>query len=80
MDMSTPEILSITLSEIEAAINHFRAAQPSARDSMRLCSQASTLAEYYALMIYRRQSMLPLDSLPENALALIEEFRSHHAR
>lgn len=41
----------ISIIELERAINYWRLKNPSTRDTMTLCPQASCLAELYARMI-----------------------------
>ncbi|MBU0783280.1 MAG: DUF3717 domain-containing protein [Gammaproteobacteria bacterium] len=42
---------TISIVEIERAINYWRQQYPSSRDTMTLCPQAASLAELYARMI-----------------------------
>jgi len=57
----------LTLMQIEAAINYWRARLPSAGEDLRLCAQASALAQPYAMMILERRVSVPLSELSENA-------------
>jgi len=41
----------LTLTELESAINFWRQRSPSVGEELRLCSEASSLATPYALMI-----------------------------
>lgn len=58
---------SYTLAQMEAAINYWRAHTPSQGEEMRLCAQASALAEPYALMIFNAQPTIELSALPSAA-------------
>jgi hypothetical protein len=43
--------IQVSITELESAINFWRAQHPSSRDTMTLCPEASCLAELYARMI-----------------------------
>lgn len=58
---------SITLPEIEAAINFWRQRSPSIGEELRLCPEASSLATPYALMIIERRSQLEISQLSDRA-------------
>jgi len=53
--MMTEHIAGIHITDIEAAINHWRAHTPVG-DDLSLSPPLQALAEVYALLIYRRQS------------------------
>jgi hypothetical protein len=53
----------ITIHELEAAINFWRARSPSSGDELVLCKEASALSKPYALMIVQRQQTLSPDRL-----------------
>lgn len=53
----------ITLTEIESAINFWRQRLPSVGEEMRLCDQASALANHYALMIFLKLGSISIDVL-----------------
>ncbi|MBC8745283.1 hypothetical protein OKW43_002695 [Paraburkholderia sp. WC7.3g] len=53
----------ISIHELEAAINFWRARSPSSGDELVLCKEASALSKPYALLIVQRQQSLPLDRL-----------------
>lgn len=53
----------ITINELEAAINFWRARSPSSGDELSLCKEASALSKPYALMIVQRRASLPSDGL-----------------
>ncbi|MEX3637093.1 DUF3717 domain-containing protein [Paraburkholderia sp. BR14320] len=51
----------ISIHELEAAINFWRARSPSSGDEHVLCKEASALSKPYALLIVQRQQSLSLD-------------------
>jgi uncharacterized protein len=58
---------ALHITDIEAAINFWRARQPSP-DGVTLCAELRALAEVYALMVYYRQDEADEDSFPAKAL------------
>jgi hypothetical protein len=58
---------SISLSDLESAINYWRAKNPSVGEECRLCAEASALATPYALLILGRQQTVVVESLSEKA-------------
>jgi len=65
----------ITLTELEAAINFWRARSPSVGDEQRLCPEAGSLATPYAMMIMQKQATAPLDEFEPLAQSAIEQWR-----
>ena len=59
---------SIHITDIEAAINHWRALKPSP-DGVTLAPELRALAEVYALMIYHRQDEAAEKGFPAKAYA-----------
>ena len=57
----------ITIHELEAAINFWRARSPSSGDELVLCKEASALSKPYALMIVQRQTALSPEGLDATA-------------
>lgn len=53
----------ITINELEAAINFWRARSPSNGEELSLCAEASALSKPYALLIVQRRTELPLEEL-----------------
>ncbi|MCC8402115.1 DUF3717 domain-containing protein [Paraburkholderia sp. MMS20-SJTN17] len=51
----------ISIHELEAAINFWRARSPSSGDELVLCKEASALSKPYALLIVQRRKSLSLD-------------------
>jgi Protein of unknown function (DUF3717) len=64
--------MDITLSELEQAINFWRARRPSSGEEHALSPEVNTLATVYALMIYHRSPSIPLASLEPPARQLVE--------
>ena len=65
---------TITLPELEAAINFWRQRSPSVGEELRLCAQASSLATPYALMIIERRAHMRVTDMPEKAQAALTEW------
>jgi hypothetical protein len=59
---------SIHITDIESAINHWRALKPSP-DGVTLAPELRALAEVYALMIYHRQDEAAEKGFPAKAYA-----------
>ena len=57
----------ISIHELEAAINFWRARSPSAGDELVLCKEASALSKPYALLIVQRQTALSPEGLDATA-------------
>lgn len=66
----------IALAELEQAINYWRNLRPSRGEERSLSPEVNRLAELYALMIYERLRSLPAARIGDDALALIEAWRS----
>lgn len=57
----------IHINDIEAAINYWRAVQPSP-DGVELPAPTRALAEVYALLVFYRETEADSNSMPEEAL------------
>jgi len=64
----------ITIHELEAAINFWRARSPSSGDELVLCKEASALSKPYALMIVQRQTVLSPEGLDGTAREAWESY------
>lgn len=64
----------VTIQELEAAINYWRAQSPSTGDALQLCSQVSVLAGPYAMLIVQGAQRIPLDVLDESARQALKEY------
>ena len=67
-------MLYITIQELEAAINYWRSQSPAMGDELSLCTQASSLAKPYALMIVQGSQRMPMDVLDQSAREAIQQF------
>lgn len=65
----------ISINELEAAINFWRARSPSSGDELRLCKEASALSKPYALLIVQRRTGLPEEALDAAARAAWQGYR-----
>jgi hypothetical protein len=68
--------MDVTITELEEAINYWRRMRPSVGEERALSPEVNALADAYALMIFERARVMPMSSLSEAALALIEAWRS----
>ncbi len=71
--------MDLTLSELEQAINYWRAQRPSTGEERALSAEVNSLANTYAMMIFHQLRAVPKDSLDANTLALIESWRNRSA-
>lgn len=67
--------MEISLTELEEAINFWRARKPSTGEEHALCSEVAALAGPYAEMIMNRLRVVNVDHLPEPARAAIAAWR-----
>lgn len=65
----------ITINELEAAINFWRARSPSSGDELSLCKEASALSKPYALLIVQRRAQMPAEALEPLAREAWEAYR-----
>jgi hypothetical protein len=68
--------MDITLSELEQAINYWRAVRPSSGEERALSPEVDALAKWYALMIFHHAGALPADALDAGAVQLIDAWRN----
>ncbi|ALV57226.1 DUF3717 domain-containing protein [Burkholderia cenocepacia] len=64
----------ISIHDLEAAINFWRARSPSSGDELKLCEEASALSKPYALLIVQRESALQLEGLDPKARKAYEAY------
>ncbi|GIZ52229.1 hypothetical protein NCCP691_22430 [Noviherbaspirillum aridicola] len=69
--------MDISLTELEQAINHWRALRPSRGEERALSPEVDALATVYALMIFHRRRSVPLDTLEPQARELMENWRKY---
>lgn len=67
--------MEITLTELEQAINHWRALRPSIGEERALSPEVNTLATVYALMIFNGIKSVPADTLDPVSVTLLETAR-----
>ena len=60
---------AIHITDIEAAINHWRHRAPASPDGLGLAPEVQALGEAYALMVYGRATEIDEDRLPSAAMA-----------
>ncbi len=68
--------MDLTLTELEQAINYWRRMRPATGEEHALSREVNVLANVYALMIFDRAHACPLASLPTEARALVDAWRS----
>jgi Protein of unknown function (DUF3717) len=66
----------ITIHELEAAINFWRARSPSSGDELTLCREASALSKPYALLIVQREHSVPTQRLDPAAREAWEAYEN----
>lgn len=72
MNEQVDPVASVTIAQIECAINHWRERRPSPdTENPVLCAEARALADVYGLMIYRGEQSVERSSLtPQQCSAL----------
>ena len=68
--------MNITLSELEEAINYWRALCPSSGEERALSSEVNARAQVYAVMIFHRQKEIDLANLKPYAAQLFQTWRA----
>ena len=68
--------MDLSLQELEAAINYWRAQRPSRGNEYALSAEVNVLAKVYALMIFRRLPSVTLDQLDSSARQLLQTWRA----
>lgn len=71
--------MDLTLAELEQAINYWRAMRPSRGEEHALSPEVNTLATVYAMMIFHRAKSIPVGSLDQDVLKLLEDWRRQAA-
>ena len=72
--------MELTLTELEQAINYWRALRPSRGEECALSPEVNALATVYATMIFDRARSIPVDTLPGPARQLLEAWRAQAAQ
>lgn len=65
----------ISLTEIEDAINFWRRSRPSLGEELKLCQEASALAEPYAMLIMTKRASVNITELDTTAQQAIANWR-----
>ena len=63
--------MAISVQEIEAAINRWRARRPARGNEYALSPEVNALATIYALMIYKREQSIDPATLDESVRRLL---------
>ena len=72
--------MDITLTELEQAINYWRALRPSQGEERALSPEVNALATVYALMIFKRVKSLPQQELDPECRQLLETWRKQYEK
>ncbi len=67
--------MDFTLTELEQAINYWRALRPSSGEERALSPEVNALATVYAQMIFEHTRTIPLETLDAVPRQLIELWR-----
>jgi hypothetical protein len=71
--------MDITLTELEDAINYWRAVRPSLGEERALSPEVNALATTYALMIFHGHKSIPIDALDHASRQLVDGWRQKAA-
>ena len=63
--------MDLSVQELEAAINHWRDRRPARGNEYALSPEVKLLATVYALMIFRRQLSIDIDTLDARVRQLV---------
>lgn len=67
--------MTITLTELEQAINYWRALRPSHGEERALSPEVDALATVYAMMIFNQAKTLPMEAIAPEARQLFESWQ-----
>lgn len=73
-------MLFVSIQELEAAINYWRARTPAKGEELILSKEAAALAKPYALMIVQGSQRMPLDILDETSKEALAKFMAWQAQ
>lgn len=68
--------MDLSVQELEAAINYWRDRRPARGNEVALSAEVNILATIYALMIYRREIAVDIQTLDVRARGLVEDWRA----
>ncbi|MQR00625.1 DUF3717 domain-containing protein [Glaciimonas soli] len=71
--------MTISLQELEQAINYWRIQRPATGEECALSPEVNALASVYALMIFHQTSALPFEMIDTIAQQLINAWRNQKA-
>jgi hypothetical protein len=71
--------MDITLTELEDAINYWRAVRPSLGEERALSPEVNALATTYALMIFNGVKTVPVETLDHASQQLLDGWRRQAA-
>jgi hypothetical protein len=71
--------MEITLTELEEAINYWRAVRPSQGEERALSPEVNALAKTYALMIFNGVKTIPVEALDHASRQLLDGWRQQAA-
>jgi hypothetical protein len=71
--------MDISLTELEEAINYWRALRPSLGEERALSPEVNVLATGYALMIFNGVKSMPVDELDAASRQLLDTWRQQSA-
>jgi hypothetical protein len=69
--------MDISLTELERAINYWRALRPSIGEEGALSPEVNALATAYAMMIFNRIKAMPISALDQASQQLLTSWREH---
>lgn len=72
--------MDLSLSDLEQAINYWRALRPASGEERTLSPEVDRLATLYALMIYEGMNSCPAQRVDEATRGLIESWRAQQRR
>ena len=67
--------VELTLPELEDAINYWRLLRPSVGEEHALSPEVNMLASIYALMIFHRVKVMPMEKIDAASLQLLGAWR-----
>ena len=68
--------MDLSMQELEAAINFWRARTPARGNEYALSPEVATLATVYALMIFRQAGSVAVESLNTSAQQVLQTWRA----
>jgi hypothetical protein len=71
--------MDLSLQELEAAINYWRARMPASGAECTLSTEVALLAPLYALMILRSATCVPVEALDPQVRQLLHTWRTQNA-